>query len=178
MDNETLLGGKFEMSIGSVLIPAELLGDISPNYEEGMMEAATQAGTRRQPSGKAETAELTFTLFLPSLDYLKTLFDVAETDPMIFGGGNCTTKTPRPINIHPVCNGDDAKDDIHIFAGLVATTFNPTLSTSDALQVEATIQMQPTAQGYMLAGYPDPSTPQYWDVTAQAYLPVATEPAE
>jgi len=174
MNTETLLGGKYEMSIGSVLIPAELLGDISPNYEEGMMEADTQAGTRRQPSGKADTAELTFTLFLPSMDYLKQIFDIAETDPLVFGGGNCTTKTPRPINIHPVCDGQDAKNDIHVYAGLVSTVFNPTLSTSDALQIECTIQMQPTADGYLLLGYPDPDTPQFWDVSAQAWAAVPT----
>jgi hypothetical protein len=175
MNTETLLGGQYEMSIGNVLVPADLLGDLSPNYEEGVMEANTQAGVRRQPSGKAETAEHVFTLFLPSMDYLKTLFDVAQADPIVFGGGKCTTKTPRPINIHPVCNGQDAKDDIHIYAGLVLTKFNPTLSTSDVLSIECTIQMQPTADGYMVLGYPDPSTPQYWDVTSQTWKAIPTE---
>ena len=175
MNNETLLGGKNEMSIGKVLIPAELLGDISPNYEEGMMEAETQAGTRRQPSGKASTAEITFTLFLDSMDRLKQIFDIADADPIVFGGGNCKTKTPRPINIHPVCDGDDGKNDIHVYAGLVSTVFNPTLSTSDALQVECTIQMQPTANGYMLVGYPDPATPQYWDVATGTWKAVVED---
>lgn len=45
----TLLGGKYELAIGANLIDAELLGDITPNFEEGMLEAETQAGTIRQP---------------------------------------------------------------------------------------------------------------------------------
>jgi hypothetical protein len=167
--NETLLAGQWELSIGSVLIPTQLLGDITPNYAEGTMEAETQAGKRTQPSGKAETSELVFTLFLPSMDYLKSVFEIAETDPIIFGNGSCSTRTARPINIHPVCNAKDAKDDIHIYAGLVMTSFNPTLSTSDALQVEVTVQAQPTSNGYFLLGYPDPGTPQYWDVTTQTW---------
>ncbi len=171
--NDKLLGGKYEMSIGNVLIPASLLGDLSPNYEEGVMEGNTQAGVRRQPSNKADTAELTFTLFLPSMDYLKKIFDVADADPLIFGGGNCTTRNPRPINIHPVCAGDDAKNDIHVYAGIVRTAFNPTLATNEFVQVEATIDMQPTSDGYLLLGYPDPANPQYWDPATQSYQDVA-----
>ncbi len=167
--NETLLGGKYQMSIGSALIPAELLGDISLDYGEGTTDAETQAGTRKQPSGKAEAAELTFTLFLPSMDYLKTIFDVAQADPLVFGGGNCSTKSPRPINIHPVCEGEDGKNDIHVYAGLVNTKFNPTLSTSDALQIECTVNMQPTSEGYLLLGYRDPANPEYWDVANQTW---------
>lgn len=43
--DETLMAGKWEMSIGNTLIPAKLLGDITPNYAEGTVEAKTQAGT-------------------------------------------------------------------------------------------------------------------------------------
>lgn len=167
------------MSIGNVLIPAQLLGDITPNYAEGTLEAETQAGTRRQPSGKAETAELTFTMYLPSIDYLKVLWPEAYNEPtaaaqttgnIIFGGNTCSTTSPLPINIHPVCESDD-NNDIHIFAGLVNQTFNPTLSTSDAVAIETTITMQPTNQGYFRLGTGDLSQPSHWDVTTQTTVP-------
>lgn len=167
------------MSIGNVLIPAQLLGDITPNYAEGTLEAETQAGTRRQPSGKADTAELTFTMYLPSLDYLKVLWPEAYNEPtaaaqttgnIIFGGNTCSTTSPLPINIHPVCESDD-NNDIHIFAGLVNQTFNPTLSTSDAVAIETTITMQPTNQGYFRLGTGDLSQPSHWDVTTQTTVP-------
>ena len=178
MDNTTLLGGKYELAIGSTLIPAQLLGDISPNYEEGTLEAETQAGKRTQPNGKAETAELTFTLFLPNMDYLKVLWADAYNEPtgtaeagnVIFGSNSCTTQTPLKINIHPVCEATD-DNDIHVFAGLVNMTFNPTLSTSDAVQIEATITMQPTDNGYLRVGTGDTTQPSYYDVTTQSTRP-------
>lgn len=172
---DTLMGGKWEMSIGATLIPAQLLGDISPNYEEGTLEAETQAGTRRQPSGKAETAELTFTLYLPNFDYLKVLFadayqaptpELQKTGAIVFGSSSCSTRTPLPINIHPVCEETD-DNDIHIFSGLASMTFNPTLSTSDAVSIEATIQMQPTDDGYFRVGTGNLTKPSKWDVTKQ-----------
>lgn len=172
----TLMSGNWEMSIGNTLIPAQLLGDISPNYEEGSLEANTQAGVRRQPSGKADTAELTFTLFLPNFDYLKVLFadayqkgtgDLQKSGAVVFGGKSCSTRKPLPINIHPVCEETD-DNDIHIFAGLVAMAFNPTLSTSDAVSVEATVQMQPVDGDYMRLGTGDLSKPSKWDVTTQS----------
>lgn len=173
MDNTTLLGGKYELAIGATLIPAELLGDITVNYEEGTMEASTQAGTRRQPSGKADTAEVTFTLFLPSMDYLKVLFADAykagtgkSGGQIVFGSGSCSTPTPLPINIHPVCDSTD-DNDIHIFAGLIDMKFNPTLSTSDTLSIESTINMQPTDNGYLRIGTGDTTAPSHYDVATQ-----------
>lgn len=177
MENTTLMGGKYEMSIGSVLIPAQLLGDISLNYEEGMLEAETQAGKRSVPSGKAETAEATFTLFLPNVDYLKTIYAEAYNEPngnatgnVIFGGGSCSTRTPLPVNIHPVCEDND-DNDFHIYAGLVAMKFNPTLSTSDVVSIETTISMQPTDNGYMRVGTGDLTQESHWDVATQTTVP-------
>lgn len=177
--NETLIGGKWEVGIGNVLIPAKLLGDITINYAEGVMEANTQAGVRRQPSGMPETAEATLNIFIPnaqddSTDYLKVVFGVSQDDPLWLGGGSCTVQGSRPINIHPVCNVKDGKDDFHIPAGLVLIQLNPTLSTSDLLNVEVTIQMQPTTNGYLLKGYPDKANPTYWDVETQAWVSVPT----
>lgn len=185
MNTDALLAGKWELAIGSTLIPAQLLGDITPNYEEGTVEAETQAGTRTQPSGKASTAELTFTLYLPSMDYLKAIYadvyndptdDSQETGNIIFGSSTCTTTTPVPINIHPVCDTTD-DNDIHVYAGLVHHTFNPTLSTSDAVAVETTISMQPTENGYLRLGTGDLSQPSYYDVTTQSTVPVSTPSA-
>ena len=179
--NDTLMGGKYEMSIGATTIPAQLLGDISPNYEEGMMEADTQAGTRQIPSGKADTAELTFTVFLPSMDYLKVMFadmynqptdEAQKTGNVVFGGSSCSTRTPLPINIHPVCENTD-DNDVHIFAGLVNATFNPTFSTGDAVNIEITVSMQPTDEGYLRVGTGDLSQPSIWDATQQKTVPVA-----
>ena len=172
---QPLKAGTYEMSISDVLIPAELLGDISPNYDEATTDADTQAGTRTTPLGKPETAELTFTLYLPSIDYLKTLWEEAysagtspqTTGNIIFGNGSCQTRTPLPINIHNVCEDND-DNDIHIFAGLVKQTFNPTLSGTEVLSIESTIFMQPTEDGYIRLGTGDLTKESHWDVATQA----------
>lgn len=172
--NETLIGGKWEMSVGNVLIPASLLGDLSPNYAEGIMTANTQAGIRNQPSGMAETAELTGTIYVPNYDLIGVIFGIPEGQPIKFGGGSCKISVTRPINVHQVCDGKDGKNDIHMYSGLAVVSFNPTLSTSDLLGFDFTIQAQPTNEGYFLLGHPDPENPTYWDVETQTWLPVPT----
>ena len=51
-------------------------------------------------------------------------------------------------------------------------SFNPTLSTTDAVSIEATLQMQPTDNGYFRVGTGDLAKPSKWDVTAQKTIPV------
>lgn len=173
--NQTLLAGTYEMSIGNVLIPAELLGDLSPNYDEATAEANTQAGTRTIPLGKPATAELTFTLFLPNIDYLKVLWEEAysagtspqTTGNIIFGKGSCETRTPLPINIHNVCEDTD-DNDIHIFGAIVKQTFNPTLSAGEVASIECTAFMQPTSDGYLRLGTGNLTAPSHWDVATEA----------
>lgn len=176
---ETLLGGKWELAIGSSVIPPQFLGDITPNYEEGVRETTTQAGIRRQPSGVADTAELTFTLYLPNIDYLKAIWGDIYNSPVgpydagnfVFGSGTCQTRTPVVVNAHLVCD-EDSRNDIHIYAGLVSYSFNPTLNATDSMSVEVTIYMQPTEDGYFQIGAGDVSEAVLWDATAQDWEPV------
>ncbi len=174
MATTTIMAGKWELSVGSTLIPAELLGEIAINYEEGTSEADTQAGTIVTPNGKAETAEATFTMYLPNIDYLKTIYSDLytggtgdqKTGNIIFGSNSCKTQTPVEVNIHPVCNATD-DDDIH-FSALIIHNFNLTLSTSDPVNIETTMYLQPTEdEGRLRVGTGDTTQPSYWDVTTQ-----------
>ena len=175
MSIQALKAGTYELSLGDVLIPAQLLGDLSPNYDESTTEASTQAGTRVVPLGKPATAELTFTLFLPSMDYLQNLWEEAYTagtgtadgGNIIFGNGSCQTRTPIPINIHNVCDKTD-KDDIYIYGAIVKQTFNPTLSAGEVLQVECTAYMQPTDNGYLRLGTGDTTQKSHYDTASQS----------
>lgn len=172
---QTLKAGTYELALGDVLVPSELLGDITVNYDEATTEASTQAGTRVVPLGKPATAEATFTLYLPSIDYLQNLWEEAYTAKsgtgdagnIIFGNGSCQTREGLPINIHNVCDSTDA-NDIHIYNGIVKQTFNPTLSAGEVLQVESTIYMQPTDNGYIRLGSGDPTQKSHYDVASQS----------
>lgn len=173
MSTTTIMAGKWEMSIGSVLIPAELLGELAITYEEGTSEADTQAGTITTPNGKAETAEATTTIYLPSFDYLKNiysdLYNPATGDlagNVIFGSNSCQTQTPVEVNIHPVCETND-NNDIH-FTALIAHTFDLTLSTSDPVSIETTMYLQPTdTNGRLRVGTGDLTQESYYDATTQ-----------
>lgn len=175
MSVQTLKAGTWELAIGDVLIPAELLGDITVNYDEATAEANTQAGTVVYPLGKPATAEATFNLYLPSMDYLQNLWAEAYTAKsgtgdagnVIFGNGTCQTRTGLPINIHNVCDKTDA-NDIHIYSGIVKQTFNPTLSAGEVLQIESTIFMQPTEYGYVRLGSGDPTQKSHYDVATES----------
>lgn len=180
-DIGTLLAGKWEVAIGKTLIPASLLGDIKPSYSDGTLEAKTQAGVRKQPSGKAETAELSMTIYLPSMDALKALWGAAYSKPtnskqktgnIVFGKGSVVNTEPLAVNIHR--QGEKTDDnDIHIFAAIIPMKFDPTLSTDEPLQVEAVLQMQPTEHGYMRIGTGDLAKPSRWDYETQRTVEVS-----
>lgn len=175
MATTKIMAGKWEMSIGATLIPAELLGELSITYEEGTAEADTQAGTIVMPSGKAETAEATTTIYLPSIDYLKNIYSdiynaptesAQKTGNIIFGAGTCSTQEPVEVNIHPVCEDTD-DNDIH-FSAMILHNFDITLSTSDPVSIETTMYLQPTdANGRLRLGTGNLAAPSHWDVTTQ-----------
>lgn len=175
MSVQTLKAGTYEVSIGDVLVPAELLGDITINYDEATAEASTQAGTRVVPLGKPATAEATCNLYLPSIDYLQNLWAEAYNAPsgtqptgnIIFGDGSCQTRSGLPINIHNVCEKTD-DNDIHIFSAIVKQTFNTTLSAGEVLTIETTMYMQPTDNGYIRLGTGDLTQKSHYDTASES----------
>lgn len=181
MATTVLEGGKYQMSIDNVLIPAELLGDIAVNYEEGTKERTTQMGTIRTPSGTVETAEMTFTLYLPNADYLQNIFPENYNEPtgtgaatrtgnLLFGGSSCVSYNAHTFNIHPMCESND-NNDWH-FDAIVNRSFNPTLNGTDDVAFELTAQMQYSdALGAMLRfGTGDLTKNSKWDVTTQTTI--------
>lgn len=179
--NDVILGGQAEVAIGTSLIPARFLGDITPNFEEGTRESTTLGGTRTSPSGMLDTAELTFTLYLPNMDYLKNIWaDIYNTPTggydagnFVLGSTSCTTREPVPVNIHYTCDAD-SRNDVHIFAGIVAFNFNPTYNDADGLSVEVTIYAQPTDDGTVQIGAGDVSEAVLWDHTTEDWVPVSS----
>lgn len=178
---DVILGGEAEVAIGTATIPGRYLGDITPNFEEGTRESTTLGGTRTSPSGMLATAELTFTLFLPSMDYLKNIWaeiynagsEGQTTGNFVLGGGSCTTRTPVPVNIHYTCD-TTSDNDVHIFAGIVAFNFNPTYNDADGLSVEVTVYAQPTEDGTVQIGTGDLTAPALWDAATEDWVPVTS----
>lgn len=180
MATTTIEGGKYQMSVDNVLLEAQLLGDISIQYTEGMKERETQIGTIRTPSGTVDTAEAKVTIYLPNIDYLKYIFpenynaptgsDDTLTGNLKFGGTGCTSYTSHTFNIHPSCETTDA-NDWH-FDGIVSRDINPTLNGTEDLSIELTVQMQVNddLSAMLLLGTGDLSQASQWDVTTQDWI--------
>lgn len=148
------LGGLAEVAINGVTIPASLLSEVSVELTEGTRERNTLAGTFTRPSGTLETATATFTMYLPSIDYLKDLFPArynAPTAPQLTGNiiwdtQSCSTVDSGAVNIHYTCEAND-NNDIYFYDGQAQLNFNPTFTQTDDLTIEVTIHAVPDATG-------------------------------
>lgn len=179
--NPTALGGRASLAINKIEIPSYMISEITPNFVEGTRERTTLGGIFNRPSGIFDTAELSFTLFVPSMDYLKHIFPGEYNTPtapqtsgnLVFGAQTCTTKIAVPVNIHYECEGTD-DNDLHIFAGLAQMNFNPTYNDSDDLSVEVTIMAQPTEDGLFRLGTGDLTEPSIYSPTSETTVAVTS----
>ncbi len=151
-----VLGGPAEVAINGITIPASLLSEVAVEFTEGTRERETLGGTFTKPSGVLETAEATFTLYLPSMDYLKNIFPARYNAPtnavaqktgnVVFNSDSCSTTASGPVNIHYTCENND-NNDVHIYEGLALLNFNPTYSVDEDVTIEVTVYAQPDTNG-------------------------------
>lgn len=180
----TLEAGNYEIAVGSTVIPAQLLGDITVTIQEGELSTETQAGVNARGSGKIETATATFNLFLPAEDpqrllsaiwpdnYNAPTAEAQKSGNVTFGSGACKTRTPQPVNIHNVCSTTD-DNDYYAPAAISKVDFTPTLSTSEVSAFEVTMYLNEDANGMRLRfGTGDLSQPSRYDPTTQKTVPV------
>lgn len=154
MEPTSVLGGAAEVAMNGITIPASLLSEVTVELTEGTRERTTLGGVFRKPSGVLETAQVMFTLYLPSMDYLKNIFPgrySAPTAPqtagnIIINADTCTETDAGPVNIHYTCEENDA-NDIHIYNGQALLNFNPNFNATDDVTVEVTIFAQPDNEG-------------------------------
>lgn len=174
------LGGKAELAIGTQVIEPEFLGDITVNYVEGTRSTTSLAGTITKPSGSYETAEITGSFLLPSMDALKKLYahlyKAGVTDDsgrVEFGGNTCVEQEATTVNIHYTCEAN-SKNDFHAGSALIKADFNATYDTSGVLTVPFTIMAQPDENGvYGWAGNGDLTKENtLWDATTQTWVEV------
>lgn len=149
-----VLGGPAEVSINNITIPASLLSEVSVEFTEGTRERETLGGKFTKPSGVLETAQAMFTLYLPSMDYLKNIFPERYNAPsgeqltgnIVINSDTCVSTSAGPVNIHYTCEPLD-NNDVYIYSGLAQLNFNPTYNASDDVTIEVTIFAQPDGSG-------------------------------
>jgi hypothetical protein len=179
--NETL-GGAIEVALNGITIPATLLSEVTVELMETTRERSTLAGNFSRPGGILDSAQATFTLFLPSIDYLKDIFPERYNSPtapqtsgnIIWDTDTCTTIEGSPINFHYVCDQTD-DNDIHFYEGRVQLNFNPTFNQSDDLSIEVTVFALPDTDGrvYRL-GTGDLTQPSVYDAETMETVPLAS----
>lgn len=152
--NPTVLGGAAEIAINEVVIPASYLSEVSVEFTEGTRERTTLGGTFTRPSGVLTTAQAMFTLYLPSMDYLKNIFPGkynAPTAPQLTGNvilnaNTCAVTEGGPVNIHYTCEAND-NNDVYLYNAVAQLNFNPTYNADDDLTIEVTLFAQPDNDG-------------------------------
>ena len=153
---QNYLGGAAEVAINQQLIPAELLSEVSVDFTEGTRDTNTLGGKSTQPTGMLDKAEASFTMFLPSMDYLKVLFPnlhnagsgerVGEGN-LLLNTGDCFTVDNTPVNIHYVCDGSSDANDVFIYSGRVQLKLSFKYNEKDSLAVAVTVFAQPDENG-------------------------------
>lgn len=177
----TVLGGKAEVAINNIVIPAQYLSEIAVELTEGTRERETLGGTFTKPSGVLESAMVKFTLYLPSMDYLKNIFPERYTAPngnttgnIIFNSDTCGQAEAGPVNIHFTCEEND-NNDIHLYNGLALLDFKPTYTASDDMTVEITIYAQPDDDGNIARlGTGDLTQETIYDEASETSVPVVS----
>lgn len=181
--NPKYLAGQAEVAINENLIPADLLSEVGVEFTEATRDTQTLAGKFTQPTGAFDTAQATFTMYLPSMDYLKVLFpDLYDAGTgertgegqIILTTGTCMESANTPVNIHYVCDGDDDKNDVFIYSGLVQLNVALTYNDSDSLSVEVTVFAQPDEDGNVVRfGAGNLTEKSYFDYTTMSTVVVS-----
>ena len=150
----TYMGGKVDVSLNGVTIPAHLLSDdgATTTLTEATREIATMAGTFNQASGTFEEATVVFTVVLPNMNYLKNIFPdmyTASTDrPLVagrvtFGGDACAVRENTPVVVHYTCD-PNSDNDVFVPNGSVQASVELSQNASDPVTVEVTVNAQPS----------------------------------
>jgi hypothetical protein len=148
------LGGPATVAINQISIPSTMLSEVVVEFTEGTRERTTLGGKFTRPSGVLDTAEARFTLYLPSMDYLKNIFPGRYNAPsapqttgnVILNSSNCVTTEGGPVNIHFECETND-NNDIHIYNAQALLNFNATLNAADDVAIEVRLLAQPDVNG-------------------------------
>lgn len=183
----TYMGGKVDVSINGITIPAQYLSDegVTTTLTEGTREVPTMAGTFRQPSGTYDEAMVMFNVTLPNMNYLKNIFPdmyIASSDrPSVagqvsFGGDDCTTRENTPVVVHYTCDAN-SDNDIYVPNGAVQASIELVQNVTDPVTVAISAYAQPSDEHdgkIAILGTGSLAEPTLWDAAAEEYVAVGS----
>ena len=181
----TYMGGKVDVSLNGVTIPAQFISDegVTTTLTEGTREVTTMAGTFTQASGTYDEATVVFNVVLPNMNYMKNIFPdlyTASTDrpttagQTVFGGDSCTVRENTPIVVHYSCE-PNSDNDVYVPNAALQATVELTQNASDPVTVAVTANAQPDDNGVIaILGTGDLTEPTLWNAATEAYEPIGS----
>jgi len=181
----TYMGGKVDVSLNGITIPAEFLSDegATTTLTEGTREVATMAGTFSQPSGTYDEANVVFNVVLPNMNYLKNIFPDMYTQsndrPTVagqtdFGSDTCSVRENTPVVVHYSCESN-SDNDVFIPNGAVQASFELVQNVTDPVSVAITVNAQPDDNGLIARlGTGDLDEPTLWNPETEQYEAVSS----
>lgn len=181
----TYLGGKVDVSLNGITIPAAYISDegVTTTLTEGTREVPTMAGTFRQPSGTYDEANVVFNVVLPNMNYLGAILPDMYTPSVdrpnaagqiAFGGDSCTTRENTPVVVHYTCDGN-SDNDVFIPNGAVQASVELVQNATDPVTVAITVNAQPSDEHdgkIAILGTGDLDEPTLWNAAEEAYEPI------
>ena len=179
------MGGKVNVSLNGVTIPAQFISDegVTTTLTEGTREVTTMAGTFTQASGTYDEATVVFNVVLPSMNYMKNIFPdlyTASTDrptaagQTVFGGDSCTVRENTPLVVHYTCD-PNSDNDVYVPNAALQATVELTQNASDPVTVAVTANAQPDDNGVIaILGTGDLTEPTLWNAATEAYEPIGS----
>ena len=165
--------GPVEIAMNGVWIPAAAIQSASPDITPKTITVPSLSGSYEKPSGTFETSQLTFTLNLPGMDYLKNIVPSLYNEPtapqakgnVIVGGQTCLSAEGVPVVVHYVCDDTD-DDDLTFLNAFVTFAYNGEYNEDDPLTVEVQAYGTPDANGNRVRfGTGDLTAVSEWDAT-------------
>lgn len=183
----TYMGGKVDVSLNGVTIPAQYLSDegVTTTLTEGTREVPTLAGTFSQPSGSYDEATVMFNVTLPNMNYLKSVFPDLYTPSVdrpnvagqvAFGGEDCTTRENTPVVVHYTCD-PNSDNDIFVPNGAVQASIELVQNATDPVTVAVTVNAQPSDEydgKIAILGTGDLTEETLWDAETEEYEPITS----
>lgn len=176
------LAGKAEVAVGDVVVRPSFLSEVVVELPEGTRERDSLGGKFTRPNGLVENPQVRFTLYLPSIDYLKDIFPGRYNAPtgedtagnIIANADSCMASDSYPVNIHFVCEEND-NNDVYLYSAEPKLDFNLTLNSSDETTVEVTLFAQEDEDGniYRL-GTGDLTQESIYDAESETTVPVVS----
>lgn len=176
------IAGKAEVAVGEMIIKPGFLSEVIVELPEGTRERDSLGGKFTRPSGIVDNPQVRFTLFLPSIDYLKDIFPGRYNAPtgtdtkgnIIANADSCMASDSYPVNVHFVCDEND-NNDVYLYSAEPHLNFNLTLNSSDEVTVEVTLFAQEDEDGniYRL-GTGDLTQESVYDAATETTIPVTS----